>query len=599
MRQVFVGVALWCSLAHSQVLLHSGAGAQLGTGGSVVRAGGRYFAFFSDGQQLLYRESADGLSFTPAAAATSTAPDLGFAVARSPAGDRIGVAWGNQAGAQSTLFYREASVAPGPLLFGAAMTLSTSAIDVRGYKPVLAFNTAGRPVVSALAYNQLYAGPLTGCGAPRSWRAAPHYFDGTAWQYIGYCNNFSSAQEASSLAIAALGNGQVVHAFVQGVGVLGSGIINPTGPPATAELGEPWTLNGTLTRTLSNQLTAAPSVDVPSSVHYVFVNQAGALVYARQDALSTGNGASALDVTQVNPSGTSPTLSRPLSAGGCHALTWIEGTSLRRRTFTAGVSSIAPAQTLLTRVVAPTALTAEREAAVVPALEWLEGTNVYFALASTAPAPTLTANPTVALADGTTSVSLSNSGFQDACNLPLTGGALLTATATGGTLIDTDLDPTMPGLQLASSAGGTASFTLRAPSSPAMVEVTLQPTAGGPAAIAFVQFDPVPTDAGTGGGGGAAATGGGGGEGAGGGAGGSGGGAAAEEDGGIAPMPPDKPSLRLGVGCACSSPGGLDFFALALLAAVRSRGRTSTPTPRRSSAPEQRSPRWRSGCRCC
>jgi hypothetical protein len=483
--------------AAGQTLVFSGPGAQASPGGgsrSVVFAGGVYFVFFDDGGGVAYATSADGSSFS--ARQTASGPplaDLGFSVARKNAGT-LGLVWGHSDVSGYQLRYREATIAGTTLGFGSPTLVSSSATDLRGYMPALAYSAAGTPFIAAVEYNRPYTGPIGGCASQGVFRAVPYRFNGTGWDVTGYCNNFQRMIDPSSVALAPSGANMILSAVIQVD--FSTAILNET-----SELAEPWHIVPSVDNTISAQLSSVQSVTTPTDVHHVYRNTGGVIAYARQDGTLMNPNDAAVDLTVISPGGANPVLSRPSSAAGCYTTFYVSGSTIRQRRFAGSIANLGAESTLFTTSAPPTNLSAELTAGSAPALVWQVGNEIYFALAPPASVamPTLTAMPASAPADGSSMVSLAAGTFWDSCGTTVPAGAMVTVATTLGTIASADADPAQPGVQIAADAAGSVSFALRAPTSPGDATVTAALATGAPVASVAVRFTPVTDGGATGG----------------------------------------------------------------------------------------------------
>lgn len=475
--------------ASAQVVAWSGADAGLGFGsgaGRVLFVHGRAVAFFTVAGEVRFVDTVDGQRFRgPFRVGPGARASEGFATAVT--GARVGLAWGDSDGGAWALRYAEAVDDGGVLAFGPPAVVS-SAAEPRGLRPALTFSAAGEPVILSLDYNHPYVGPISGCGPARTWRSAPYYRLGGAWQHLGYCNDFSSGPPASAwTSVSALGNGTVIHASARaGNANLNTGIFDPALPPASAELGEPWSVRADLATDLSDGLASVPSVTSATEAHHVYLATPGGVTYTRQDGLAIGNGATGLDVTVISAAGTSPAMARPAAATGCYAIAWVEGNEIRVRTFRDTIGTLTPARTAFTRPQAPSLLSLSQQG-VNPVATWLEGSTVYFGAVG-AVAPTVTVVPSSAPADGRATVTVTAGPFLDACGSPVPEGTLITVSVSAGTVLDADGSTSEPGVQLGTRADGTVEFQVQAPAAPTVASLVAAPTEGGAFASSAVSF---------------------------------------------------------------------------------------------------------------
>jgi len=473
------------AFAQTAVFTGAGANASIGGGGSrtVLQIGGRYFVFFDNGSEVLYATSASGVVFSAPQSASGAPANLGFSVARRNA-NTLGLVWGSSGGGGYQLWYREATVSGTTLTFGAATQVSTDAVDLRGYLPTLLYSSANTPFIAAVEFNRPYVpGTEAGCGATARHRIMNYWFDGAAWQWHGYCNDFQPQMTPASAALARSGANMIVSGIIETEVV--SKIMNEG-----TELGEPWNLV-TAENALVGQLSAAQSVTTATDVHYVFPNGAGTVGYGRQDGTNTILTSMALDITPLG-TGTSPVISRPDTATGCYSMAYASGNGIARRRFTGTIATLGAETTILTTTGTPTNVSAELETGGPPAMVWQVGNTIYFGLPTDNPPPTLDATPTSAPADGATTVAITGGVLRDTCGSPVAAGTLVTVATTAGTITDADADGGSDGTQVAAAAGGAVSFTVRAPSTPAIALVSANLVNGGPVATVSVNFGDVP-----------------------------------------------------------------------------------------------------------
>lgn len=471
--------------AQTRVASGPGVGAGFGAGaGRAVFLNGRYLVFYTSGGQLQFVITRDGLSFSPPQPVGGPASE-GYAVASF--GDRLGLAWGNQTAGVWTLRYAEALDSGGAIIFGAPEVVSTST-DVRGRWPALAFSTGGTPVIVSLDFNNPYLGSLNGCGGPRTFRTGPSYRLPTGWQYLGYCNDFVTTDPAvGGATVTPLSSGAVLYAASRsGSTNLNTGVVDPTLPPATADLGEPWALRNDPAAGFQGQLSSAPSRTTGTDVHHVYVATGGAIRYTRQNGLSTSNGAAGLDVTTVAAAGTAPAIAEPAAGGGCFSVAWVEGQTIVSRTFQGSISTLGPPRTAFTRPTAPRALTLTR-GGVAAMASWMEGDTLMLAPLISGTQP-ITVSPMSLPADGRSTTTITAGPFLDACGAPVAAGTLITVSTGGGVILDQDVAPSLPGVQLAADATGAVTFVMRSPQESGAVEVAAVPASGGAPVGATVAF---------------------------------------------------------------------------------------------------------------
>ena len=492
MRLLVLTLLGMATASGAQVALPSVSAAGFGFGSGarrVVSVGGRTTVFFTDGTSLLMSETVDGVLFSgPRPVLPGAAASEGFAVASS--GALVGVAWGDLDAGVYTLRYAETAFSTGALAFGPATTLSSST-DLRGGRPALTFTTAGAPALVTVEFNHAYAGPLSGCGPARSYRAAPYYRRGGAWQFVGYGNDFNATVPSSaSTAIAAFSADGVVFAETHPGGTnLNTGILDTSLAPTAAELGEPWQLRSDPMVTTGDALSSAPSLTTPTDVHHVYVSVSGAVTYARQDSTLRSNNAAGLDVTTISAAGTSPSLFAPASSTGCYVITWLEGALLRARTFQGSIGTLSPARTLYNRTVSPRSLSLLQRG-LTPLLTWQEGPTLYFAGMGD-PLIAMVATPATALADGVAMVSVTAGPVHDSCGATVGAGTSFTVSTTAGLVMAADADLVTPGIQVVTDAAGKVTFQLQAPANAVTATAVAAPTAGGEPVSLAIPFTPV------------------------------------------------------------------------------------------------------------
>jgi MYXO-CTERM domain-containing protein len=214
----------------------------------------------------------------------------------------------------------------------------------------------------------------------------------------------------------------------------------------------------------------------------------GAVSYGRQDGALVGNNDLLQDVTVLSASGRNPTLSRPPTASGCYVAAYTDGNTIRRRGFTANITTLSPEATLYTTSVAPTSLSAELEPESAPALVWQEGGSIMFGFAAGGPPATLTATPDTVPADSSSMIDVASTPFVDACGNPLPAGTLVTVTTTLGSIADADASAAFAGTQVPADAQGRVSFRILAGDTGGQVVVAAMPVTGGDNASTLVTF---------------------------------------------------------------------------------------------------------------
>jgi uncharacterized protein (TIGR03382 family) len=476
-------VCAMSGLVHAQTVLFSGANAHASPGGgthSVVLIGGQYFVFFNDGTGIVYVTSPDGITFSPPMPATDSPESLGFSVARN--GNTLGLVWAHRDATGYSLSYREATIAGATLTFGPSTVVASHATDTRGYLATLSYSSTGTPYIAALEFGQTYTGPIgPGCGSTTRYRPIHYVRQGTSWQVHGYCNNFDTILEPNSISVAASGTNMIIASAIDAN--LSTAIVSDT-----VELGEPWHMVPAVEHVLSAQLSSAQSLTRATDVHMLFRDGVGAISYGRQDGTLVDLNAQLLDVTVLNPAALNPALSRPTIAAGCYVAAYTVGNSIRRRSFSGTIPSLSAETTAYDTAAAPTALSIELDAATAPALVWQEGTSIKFGFAPSGTPSALSATPTAAPADGSSTVAVSSTAFRNACGDPIPGGTLVTVTTSAGSIVGADASPTFPGHQVVADASGQITVSLLAPTTNGPALVAAMPVTGGTNATIQVMF---------------------------------------------------------------------------------------------------------------